>query len=76
MTGAGKGTVTVARIDRAMKTVARAMLKHDMPELRATLDRLKAEREWIQRETSAMDYAIEILRQKDATQEATPSKAA
>ncbi len=54
--------ITVERIDRAIETVARVIVMHDMPELMATIRHLEAERDRIQQETSAIDYAREILR--------------
>jgi hypothetical protein len=54
--------VTVEHIDRAIKTVARMMAKHDMPDLIVTIHQLEAERDKLQQRTDAMAYAREILR--------------
>ena len=56
--------ITVERIDRAIGTVAAMMVKHDMPHLMTTIQRLEAERDKLRQATSAMDYAKEILRQR------------
>lgn len=63
-------SVTAERIDRAIRTVARAMIDHNMPHLEVTIRYLEAERDKLNRETTAMDYAKKIL-QKDATKEVT-----
>jgi hypothetical protein len=52
--------VTVERIERAIDTVAKMMVKHDM-DLSDTVRYLEAERDKLQRKTVAMDYAKEIL---------------
>lgn len=54
--------VTIERIDRAIDTVARMMVEHDMPDLIVTVRRLEAERDKLREATAAMDYAKEILR--------------
>jgi hypothetical protein len=58
-------TVTIKRLERAIGTVARMMVKHDMP-LGATIRYLEAERDKLQQETSDMRYAMEILRKQEA----------
>ena len=52
--------VTVDRIERAIHTVATMMVKHDM-DLSPTIERLEAERDKLQRATSAMDRARNII---------------
>jgi hypothetical protein len=52
--------VTVERIERAIHIVAEMMVKHDMP-LGPTIRYLEAERVKLQRETTDMDYAKQIL---------------
>jgi hypothetical protein len=54
--------VTVERLERAIHIVAEMMVKHDMPQLILTILFLEAERDRLQQETAAMDYAREILR--------------
>jgi hypothetical protein len=54
--------VTVDRLERAIHTVADMMVKHDMRQLILTIRFLEAERDKLQQETAAMDYAREILR--------------
>jgi hypothetical protein len=54
--------VTAERIERAIDTVARMMVKHDMPHLIITIRRLETERDQLRQATSAMDYAREIVR--------------
>jgi len=51
----------VSRIQRARETVARAMVKHDMPHLIVTIRFLEAEQDKLRQQTAAMDYAKEIL---------------
>jgi hypothetical protein len=58
-------TVTVERLERAIGTVARMMVKHNMP-LGPTVRFLEAERDKLQQETSDMRYAMEILRTREA----------
>jgi hypothetical protein len=55
--------VTVARIDRAIDTVADAMVRHDLP-LGPTIRFLEAERDKLLRQTSDMDYARQIVARK------------
>jgi hypothetical protein len=57
-------SVTAERIDRAIDTVARMMVQHDMPQLIVTIRHLEAERDKLRQETVALDYAKEILRQR------------
>jgi hypothetical protein len=52
--------ITIERIERAIRTVARAMVRHDM-NLAPTIRRLEAERDRLQQDGSDMDYAREIL---------------
>jgi hypothetical protein len=54
--------VTIDRLNHAIDTVARMMVRHDMPQLIVTIRRLEAERDKLRQETSAMDYARKILR--------------
>lgn len=56
--------VTVERIERNIRTVARMMVKHNMPELIVTIRFLEAERDKLRQQTAAMDYAKELLAQK------------
>jgi hypothetical protein len=58
-------TVTVERLERAIGTVARMMVKHDMP-LGPTIRFLEAERDKLRQQTADMDYAMEILRKREA----------
>jgi hypothetical protein len=58
-------TVTVERLERAIGTVAKVMVKHDMP-LGPTIRFLEAERERLRQRTADMDYAMEILRKREA----------
>jgi hypothetical protein len=53
--------VTAERIERAKRTVARMMVKHDMPHLIETIRYLEAAQEKLRQETAAMEYAREIL---------------
>lgn len=55
--------VTVERLERARRTVAQAMLKHDM-DLMPTIRQLETERDRLRQKTAAMDYAREILLQR------------
>ena len=57
--------VTIERLERAIGTVARMMVKHDMP-LGPTIRFLEAERDKLQQQTADMDYAMEILRKQEA----------
>jgi hypothetical protein len=63
--------VTVDRIDRAIKTVAKTMVQHDLPQAIVTIRILEAERGRLVQERShnaaAMDYAKEILRRTGTT---------
>jgi hypothetical protein len=59
--------VTVERIERGKRTVARAMVKHDMPHLIVTIRFLEAEQDKLRQQTAAMDYAKEILAKMGAT---------
>ena len=60
-------TVTAERIERAKRTVARMMKKHNMPHLIVTIRILDAELEKRRQETAAMDYATQILAKMGAT---------
>ena len=60
VTRASDPPVTIDRIERAIHTVATMMVKHDM-DLSPTIERLEAERDKLQRATSVMDYAREIV---------------
>jgi hypothetical protein len=67
--GEGDGTtlssthkVTTERIDRAIKTVAEAMVEHNLPGLLVYIRRLEAERDRLLQEVDAIDYASQILR--------------
>ena len=53
--------VTVERLERNIDTVARMMVKRDMLQLITTIRYLEAERDRLEQETAAMDYAREIL---------------
>jgi hypothetical protein len=53
-------SVTVERIDRALHTVAKMIVKHRLP-LGPTIDYLEAERDKLLRETSVLDRAKQIL---------------
>jgi hypothetical protein len=57
----GSPAVTVERIERAICTVADAMVTHDM-DLSDTIRFLEAERDKLRQKTTAMDHAREILR--------------
>jgi hypothetical protein len=57
--------VTIERLERAIGTVAKVMVKHDMP-LGPTIRFLEAERERLLQRTADMDYAMEILRKQEA----------
>ena len=57
--------VTIERLERAIRTVARVMVKHDMS-LGPTIRFLEAERDKLQQQTADMDYAMEILRKQEA----------
>jgi hypothetical protein len=63
--------LTVERLDRAIKTVADSMLRHNLPQLITTIRRLEAERDRLARqveeERTALDYAREILRRTGDT---------
>jgi hypothetical protein len=59
--------VTVERIERAIRTVARAVVKHNMPHLIVTIRFLEAEQGKLRQQTAAMDYAKEILAKKGVT---------
>jgi hypothetical protein len=52
--------VTIERIERAINTVATAMVTHSMP-LGPTIRFLEAERDKLLRETTDMDHAKSIL---------------
>jgi hypothetical protein len=54
--------VSIERIDRAIGTVARMMVKHDMPQLILTIRALEAERDRMLNEIDSMEYARRILR--------------
>jgi hypothetical protein len=54
--------ITVERIDRAIKTVAAAMVEHQLPGLLVYIRRLEAERDRLLQEVDAIDYANQILR--------------
>jgi HAMP domain-containing protein len=62
-----QGPVTAERIERAKHTVARMMVKHNMPQLIVTIRFLEAEQDKLREQTAAMDYAKEILLKKGAT---------
>jgi hypothetical protein len=63
--------VTVDRIDRAIKSVAKTMVQHDLPRAIVTIRILEAERGRLVQEQSrnaaAMNYAKEILRRTGTT---------
>lgn len=52
--------VTAERIERAICTVADAMVTHDI-DLMPTIRRLESERDKLRQKTVAMDYAKEIV---------------
>lgn len=54
--------VTIERIDRAIKTVAEALVEHQLPGLLVYIRRLEAERDRLLQEVDAMDYANQLLR--------------
>jgi hypothetical protein len=54
-------TVTVARLERAIRTTARCMVQHDLPRLLPTLKRLEAERDRLMKEGDAIAYAKMLL---------------
>jgi hypothetical protein len=53
--------VTVARLERAIRTTARCMVQHDLPRLLPTLKRLEAERERLIKDGDAITYARGLL---------------
>jgi hypothetical protein len=55
------GTVTVERIERAIKTTARVMARHNLPQLMPTLQRLEAERDRLIRDGDPIEYAKRLL---------------
>jgi hypothetical protein len=65
--------VTVDRIDRAIHIVADMMVRHNMA-LGPTLRFLEAERDKLQRETTDMDYAREILARKGSNKGSNSKK--
>ena len=54
-------TVTIERIDCAIKTTAKAMTRHNLPQLWPTLRRLEAERDRLIQEGDPIEYARRIL---------------
>jgi hypothetical protein len=57
--------ITIERLERAIGTVARMMVKHEMA-LGPTIRFLEAERDKLRQQTADMDYAMEILRKREA----------
>jgi hypothetical protein len=53
--------VTPERIERAIRTVAELMVKHEM-DLMPTIRQLEAERDKLRQKTVHMNYAREILK--------------
>jgi hypothetical protein len=56
------GTVTIERIERAIKTTARVTERHNLPQLMPTLRRLEAERDRLIRDGDPIEYAKRLLR--------------
>jgi hypothetical protein len=55
-------TVTIERLERAIKVTARCMVDHDLPQqLMPTLRRLEAERDRLMRDGDAIEYAKRLL---------------
>ena len=54
-------TVTIERIERAIKITAGCMLAHELPQLMPTLKRLEAERDRLMRDGDAIEYAKRVL---------------
>jgi hypothetical protein len=54
--------VTTERIDRAIRTVAKAMVEHNLPGLMVYIRRREAERDRLLQEVDAIDYANQLLR--------------
>jgi hypothetical protein len=50
------------QLDRAITTVAEAMVIHNLPGLLVQIRRLEAERDRLLHEVDAIDYAKEIIR--------------
>lgn len=55
------GTVTVERLEHAIKITARAMVQHNLPQIMPTLRRLEAERDRLNSEPDAIEYARRLL---------------
>jgi hypothetical protein len=53
--------LTVERLDRAIRTVADVMVKHNRPGLILTIRRLEAERDRLRNETDPIEYAKQII---------------
>ena len=52
---------TINRLERAITATARAMVRHNLPELMRTLKRLEAERDRLLAEGDAIEYAKRLL---------------
>lgn len=57
-------TVTVERLERAIRVVAEMMLKHNRPRLKETIHILEAERDRLQNEIDPLEFARSILARK------------
>jgi hypothetical protein len=55
-------TVTIERLNAAIKTVAEAMVEHNLPGLLVYIRRLEAERDRLLSEVDAIDYGKRLLR--------------
>ena len=54
--------VTLERLERAIKTIAEAMVEHNLPGLETYVRRLEAEGDRLLSEGDAIEYARAILR--------------
>jgi len=53
--------ITIDRLDRALATTARAMVRHNLTGLLPTLKRLEAERDRLLVDGNAIEYAKRLL---------------
>ena len=63
--------LTVERLERAIKTIAAAMVEHDLPGLLVYIRRLETERNRILQQADAIEYAKELLGQNRVTNRVT-----
>jgi hypothetical protein len=54
-------SVSVERLDRAIKITAELMVRHQLPQLMSTLKRLETERDRLLAEGDAINYAKRVL---------------